>query len=128
MKKVFIPLLLICGILLLFHACRRTELQPESQQELPKADNQYDRFFAVPASSPDEAKAIAGAVKKQNEQFRFVSGVIKKAGYPVWDKARIVNNTAGTVSGRNASDSVPDEVVYIPFVLDSGGTTMLSSP
>lgn len=35
----------------------------------------------------------------------------------------IFDNVSRTVTGRGASGSLPDEVVYVPFVLDSGTTT-----
>lgn len=123
MRRYLLAVLLLFSVLLLFFACRRTELQPHVQNEIIQQNDQYGRFFNVPASSSAEAKAIAAAVKKQNEKFNFLFSVIKSAGYPVWDKAKVINYNNGTISAKQSSDPVTGEVVYVPFVLDSGNTT-----
>lgn len=120
MRKLIISLLLVLSAFILFFSCRKPDIV---QAPDTKSQTQDNRFFNVPATASPQVKAIAEAVKRQDANFHFVSEVIKKAGYPIWDKARIHNNVNGTVSGRTTSDSIPDEVVYIPFVLDSGSTT-----
>lgn len=77
MRNYLLPSLFFCSVLLLFFACRRTELQPETQKQPNKASNGYERFFVVPASSSKEAKTIAEAVKKQDAQSHFVSDIIE---------------------------------------------------
>ncbi len=122
MRKYLLYLLLSISAIVLFFACRKTELQPEVQKEIAKQNKQYERFFTVPASAPAQAKAVAEAIKKQNEKYGFLSSVIKSSGYPVWEKTKVVTPGLGLTSGRTAADSAY-EVVYVPFVLDSGKRT-----
>ena len=104
MRKLFLPFFFFLFSIVLFFACRKTEQTPEARQQIAKATDQYDRFFTVPASSSTEVKAIAEAVKKQNAKHNFLASVIKNAGYPVWDKAKLVNFDNGTISGKSSSD------------------------
>ncbi len=101
-----------------FSSCRKPDLVqiPETSIKTQIGD---DRFFNVPLTASPEAKAIAEAIKKQDGKFHFLSSVITKAGYPVWDKAKIINLTNKTITGRSSSDSSGGELVYIPFALDS---------
>ncbi|MDQ6608949.1 MAG: hypothetical protein M3Y85_03920 [Bacteroidota bacterium] len=120
MRKFSIPLLLILSALVLFFSCRKTD---SYQSDIQKTQIKDERFFTVSASASPEVKAIAEAVKKQDDKFHFLSSVIKKAGYPIWDKARIINFNNRTISGRSSSDSSGGELVYIPFALDSQNRT-----
>lgn len=115
MKRFLHLLGFIFLCLLVFFACKKID-QPKPS--LSKNTSPIDRFFTAPADAPDEIKAIAKALKLQNDRHGYLSDVVKKAGYPVWDKARIVNLSNEEVTGKsmNAGDS---EIVYIPFVLDS---------
>ena len=111
MRKFYMPLFFVVSLLLIFLSCRRNELQSNE----PKPSDEYSRFFTMPASSAPQAKAIAEAVKKQNQKHKFLSSLIKKAGYPRWDKAKVINHADRTTSGRGSAE----ELVYIPLVRDS---------
>jgi hypothetical protein len=92
-------------------ACKKSDSVQKT--ELPT-----DRFFTVSSDVPKEIKAIAQALKKQNDKYNYLSSIKKKAGYPRWDKARIVNFGNKTITGRG-SDDASGEIVYVPFVRDS---------
>jgi hypothetical protein len=105
MRKFILPLLLFCSTIILFFSCRKTDVQNDSK----KPDELEERFFTVPAASSPQVKAIAGAVKKQNDKHHFLASLVQKAGYPRWDKAKIINYNNRTVTGRDTSSS--DELV-----------------
>jgi hypothetical protein len=112
MRKLFTSTFLFLSlIIVLFFSCKKTD----SAQEEPAPP--VDRFFSAPSNAPNEIKLVAKTLEKQNDQFNYLSSITKKAGYPRWDKARVVNFEKGLVS--KGEDEMSGEVVYIPFVRDS---------
>lgn len=77
------------------------------------------RFFADHTPQDTLVKSILGFVKRENEKHQFVNKLIKKIGYPYWDKALVVRGSHGS-NGRGHSDST--STIFIPFVLDSANT------
>lgn len=118
MRKFIAPLLLLSTALILFFSCRRAEIE---NPETP--DAQSNRFFNVPSNASPQIKAVAEAIKKQNEKFGFLSSIIKKGGYPRWDKVKLVDHDKKTITQKTASDSGSGQTLYIPFVLDTQSTT-----
>lgn len=112
MRKQFTPVLLFLSLIIILFSCKKTD---SIRDEAPPP---VDRFFSAPSNSPKEIKAIAQALKKQNDQFNYLSSITKRAGYPRWDKARIANYDKGTITARG-SEEASGEFVYIPFVKDS---------
>jgi hypothetical protein len=93
-------------------SCRKTDAVPENQSAKP------EKFFELPSDAPKQLKAVAQAIEIQNERHQFLSSVIKSSGYPIWDKARIVDFNNRKMSGRGNGEET-GEVIYVPFVRDS---------
>lgn len=114
MRKLPSLLLFSCCVLLLFHACRKTDAPASSPSSTPE-----ERYFALSSTAPVQVKAVAEAVNKQNEKFNFLSSVIKKAGYPHWDKAKLVSLESARITGRGDAGNAGGDLVFVPFALDS---------
>jgi hypothetical protein len=69
-------------------------------------------FFAVPSDAPQEIKAVAKSMERQNQQRPYLDKVIERAGMPQWNKVRLLQTGAGSKSRGQANGAV----VYIPFV------------
>lgn len=119
MRDLSRSFLLLCSALTIFYACRKTDA-PMAASTPPE---KVERFFTVPSGAPSEASVIAAAMEKQNRQFKFLSSLTKKAGYPVWDKIKVVHHDLTTINGKNTNESTSGETVFVPFVLDSQNKT-----
>lgn len=73
----------------------------------------------VPPSASQQVRAIINAVQKQNGQFNFLASVINRAGYPIWDKAKLVSMGNSRINGRDVTGAPGGEIVYVPFARDS---------
>lgn len=88
---------------------------------MPKVDIQKGditpnvaRFFALPASAPLSVKRVANELKRQNERKGFITNIIAKEGYAIWEHSlvRPVNSATAARGGRSS-----DTVVIVPLVL-----------
>ena len=107
---VFAAFLALVGI---YISCRKTDqvnrsVIPDSQADL--------KFFSEHRSSDPLVIALSQFVKNENAKYGFVNKLVKKIGYPRWDKS-IVTSGKGRKNGRSAEDST--NTVFIPFVADS---------
>jgi hypothetical protein len=100
---------------LVFHACRKIDYNRD--KKLGIFVNNSERFFKVPANTDPLVKAIAEKIKRQNDAAKFVDGLSKKIGFPVWNKSMIASSSE-TFQRRTTSDSLMN-YTYIPFALDS---------
>jgi hypothetical protein len=101
MATLLCLLLILMGI---FFACKKTEPQ-EIKKNNPKP---VDRFFDIPEMTDSTVIAVAATVKRQSEERHLVDKLIDRAGYPVWDKARV-----------SIKDNPNEKQVFIPFVQDA---------
>lgn len=105
-------------------ACRKTDrmANPGIQKEKTNTEN----FFTIPSGTDPRVKSIAEHMKKQNETLKFADALIKNAGYPRWEKAKIYStanlNTLLT-EGENPEDTT---VIYVPFTLDNATSAILT--
>jgi len=116
--KYSYPLLLFYLVALtLIISCKKLDqLTVEETKQFVKSES---RFFTDHAPKDTLVKSVLGFVKRENEKHQFVDNLIKKIGYPYWDKAIIARRGNG-FSGRATSDST--NTVFIPFVMDSAKT------
>jgi hypothetical protein len=77
------------------------------------------RFFKEHTSANLIVQAANGFVRRENEKYHFAEEVIKRVGYPYWDKS-MIRKTASKSGRGNSGDS--STLVYIPFVKDSMNT------
>ncbi|TMI71915.1 MAG: hypothetical protein E6H09_11910 [Bacteroidetes bacterium] len=87
--------------------------------EKTSATARESKFFTNHTPADPLIKSVLGFVKRENEKHQFVNELIKKIGYPYWDKAIVAPRRAGANS-RVDSDST--NTIFIPFVLDSAKT------
>lgn len=73
-----------------------------------------EKFFSVQSGTDPIVIALAEKIKRQDSKYNFVPSVVKKAGYPVWHKAKVA--TSGGQLNRVADGELQ---VFIPFVVDS---------
>jgi hypothetical protein len=93
----------------LFTACRKTDIPPEEKISISKEE----KFFKTNAPTLPVINSIISFLERKNQENNFVNLTIERAGYPVWDKALIVNNE----DGAYITESEPAATVYIPLVL-----------
>jgi hypothetical protein len=96
----------IAIILITAQACRKMD-KPKEQT----ADLLRERFFAIQPNTHPLVAAIAASIKRQDVKRDLVPGVVRKAGMPVWDKAKI---SSSSISARNGEG----DQVFIPFVME----------
>lgn len=103
-------------LLSLIISCRKIDHIIEKEEPTIKSES---GFFTSHLPKDSLVKSVLNFVKRENEKHQFVNKLIKKIGYPYWDKAIVVRGRHGA-NGRSYSDST--NTVFIPFVLDSANT------
>ena len=98
---------------LLIISCRKVE---QTIAEEPSIAKQESKFFTNHPATDSLVQDILGFVKRENDKYHFVDNLIKKIGYPYWDKSLTIRKGAGA-NTRTTTDSA--NTTYIPFVLDS---------
>lgn len=63
--------------------------------------NKTERFFSKTVIVNPQVKHIYDVLKRQNEQTNFVNKLPENAGYPIWDKVKIIKEATTTV--RNST-------------------------
>ncbi len=116
-RKQLIPVILFVVItaIVVINSCRRIQ-----HEELlaPKENSNETRFFNVPSTVDPIIKALANKIYRQNEKYHFVNDLVKRVGFPVWDKSLIVTNQGvRAASARVMDDSTT--LIYVPFAIDS---------
>jgi hypothetical protein len=105
--KIFLFVLVAATV---YAACRKTD----SQLEKPVSVSPESRFFESNRSSDPLEKALVNFVKGQNDEKGFVEKVIKKIGYPRWNKAITIQKAS-----QPGLETIDTTITYIPFVRDS---------
>lgn len=100
---------------ILYVSCRKTDFKIENTASEP---NNKSKFFDEYAPTNPSIKSVAGFVKRENEKYGFEKQLIKRIGFPRWDKA-LVFKTKPVSSEGIGTETVAEEIVYIPFVRDS---------
>lgn len=109
---------IIAGVFF-FSACRKTDEQ--IKQDVTRRLSATEKLFYLPPSTNPKVKEIVLSMKKQNETLKFADALIKNAGYPRWEKAKIystINPNTLHTEGENSEDTA---AIYVPFTL--GNTT-----
>jgi hypothetical protein len=76
----------------IFFGCRKLDRQIEPLSQ----DKSEEKFFTTPENISNELKGVVDDIKKQNDQYHFVSAFAAKNGLPVWSK--VVSNVSITNS------------------------------
>ena len=105
---------------LIINSCRKIDQSTDVNNI--KKENVRTNFFKMSASVDPIVRSIAQSIKLQDEKRDFIPRLIKKAGFAIWDKAKLLRKNV------NASESVVTETnqsqtVIIPFVLEDENTT-----
>src|SRR5688572_28807783 len=111
MQNLKSSLLVTCFIVAAFLACKKMDVGQKNHLELPAHS-----FFMVPQTTKNEVKAIAQNLKQDNDKHNFVNKVIRNAGFPKWDKAKIVKYDNGILQSKESTSDFIGEIIYIPFV------------
>ncbi len=114
--------LIVFSVLLtafILNACRKVD-RPKDDKVMDESAMRKKFFTIKPGTDPTVA-AIAASVKRQDEKKNIVKKLANKAGYPLWDKAKI---TKGNPYGQRGSSETEDEdQVFIPFVQQDSNST-----
>ena len=97
--------------MLLINACRKTDIKPEQVQNNELAS----KFFNSHTSTDPHIQALNKFLKAKNEKYNFIRGIVKKVGFPYWNKSLSVSKAGSQV--RNLTEN--ETLTYIPFVRDS---------
>lgn len=106
---IFLLSLTVLIVFFVIHACRKLDRRSNL------VIDQKERFFRTSASTNPTVAAIASKIKRQDARSNYVPYLIKHAGFPVWDKAKVT--LGSNASARQAAEGVQE--VFIPFVIDS---------
>jgi hypothetical protein len=112
-------LTLLVFLILLYSSCRKND-RIEEPGNSQKPQTVTEKFFIIPATTNLTVKAIAASIVRQNAKNKFVEDLVKKIGYPRWDKAMIAN-PSGII--RSESEGGYNSIVYIPFTIPDSNTT-----
>jgi hypothetical protein len=104
-------------------ACRKADHETAKRDDSDNIVINIDKFFNVPASAPTVLKAIAGSMQKHNDTLKFADVLIKRAGYPRWDKAIVQTTKNKTHREQSGGDTT---IVYLPFSFGTATSAVLT--
>jgi len=115
-KQKSFPFWFVLFSLLFYFSCRK------SDSGIPAAEKPVstNRFFNLPESADPRLKSIAQSIMAQEKEHPFLNDFTKRAGWPIWDKVKIVSPRNMPNSRETGADS--GALVYIPFVKDNTST------
>jgi hypothetical protein len=116
-SKFKLFLLLVCGVLF-YAGCRKLD-RVEEPKSSPKPQTVTERFFTIPVTTNPLVKTIAQSILKKNETVKFVEDLVKRIGYPRWDKAMIASSSGVRIESTSDSSTL----LYIPFAIPDSNTT-----
>jgi hypothetical protein len=79
MKSKLLLIAISIGVIPYF-SCRRV---PDVSFE----QNYEQRFFTVPGNTHPLVKSLAEKIRQQNQRYGFINGLVKRAGYALWNKS-----------------------------------------
>lgn len=102
--SLILTLLLTAGFsFLISQGCRKMD-------KPPSIDLTKEKFFRVKSGTDPLVIAIANNIQQQDHKRNLTGKLIKKAGFPIWEKAVISKTNA---QGRNMES---EQQVFIPFI------------
>lgn len=119
--------------IIIIDACRKPDFEAEADNpdKPTTVDGITKKFFTVPVGTNEKVKAMAAVIQRENEKRHFVEALVKKAGYPRWDKAIIekVNKKIGIQTEDGDDDDEEEEektAIYVPFTLSNSTAAVLT--
>ncbi len=115
---IFISVFLSGTVFLFYVSCRKIDqavaenLPPQEEHANPEA-----KFFAEHPPQHPIVTAIHGWVKRHNDEKPFIKTFIERAGYPRWDKAKVIPRPAMMLETEDSATAY--DYAYIPFVQES---------
>lgn len=95
--------LLSAGLLfVIIESCRKMD-KPQT------ADSEKEKFFRTDPNTDPLVKAIAANIRRQDNKRNLTGKLIRKAGFPAWDKAQI------SKAGHQSRITEGEQQVFIPF-------------
>lgn len=120
---VFIASALIFTSLFFINACRKTE-QKASDTENESAFALRQKFFVIQPGTHPAVTAIAENIKRQDKQNDFVPGLSGRAGFPLWQKARMfTGENNGNTLAKTGSELDFGGLIVIPFIKEEQNVT-----
>ncbi len=104
--------------MIVFFSCRKKDLVEETLN-VSKSVTVTEKFFTIPVTTNPLVKTIAQSILKKNEKAKFVEDLVKRIGYPRWDKAMIASSSGVRI--ESISDS--STLLYVPFAIPDSNTT-----
>ncbi len=111
-KQNSLAFCLVLFSLLFYASCRKTDFGAPAEKP-----TSIDRFFNVPESADPRLKSIVRSIKAQEKEHPFLEKFIRKTGWPVWAKAKVIANN--NLNGGRESTVDSSALVYVPFVQDN---------
>ncbi len=110
----FLLSLAMLTVFFVIHACRKLDKQSHVKPDLVR-----EKFFTTSGTTNASVLAIAASIRRQDTKRNFVPSLVKKAGYPRWDKSKVSTRTA---SARGQSGGAAEQI-FIPFVSEEEDQT-----
>lgn len=111
--------LLFFVLILTYSACRKVDKTSDLQAPT-KTISVTEKFFTLPANTKTLVKAISQIIFRQNEKEKFVEELVKKIGYPKWEKA-IWSKQYGAM--QTESGNTHNNIIYLPFAIPDSIST-----
>lgn len=114
-------LLFLClsfgAFLIAVNSCRKIDFERTKAEDIASI---RARFLRTTSTTHPAVKAIAQSIERQDAARNFIPRLAKRAGFPLWDKAKVSGRPSPAARGQSSSD---DQMLFIPFVRDSFATT-----
>lgn len=123
-KRLLIFFSVLLSVIII-DACRKIDRELEKPKDANDPVVMADKFFTIPAGTHPKVKAIAASMQKQNATLKFTEPLIKNAGYPLWDKAKVYTRQDAL---RTEGEEEPEDttIVYVPFSLANSTSAIMT--
>jgi hypothetical protein len=99
----------VCLVMIVVvQACRKLD---DSRKPIPYDPN-IGRFLTLPPGTDTTVRVLAPLIRRQHEKRGTIYKLIRNAGFPLWDKAKVFRKGPGD-----------GERIYIPFAKDGKNQT-----
>ena len=114
MRSGTILLCIIVTFIVLFQqSCKKIDINNDARESNPEIIN---KFFNLPANTPNAVKRVAAELERQNKMTGFISSFATKEGFIRWNKANISIGKHLSSTGKGEEE---DTTVILPYQLES---------
>lgn len=87
--------------------------------DFPFHDSIEQKFFTTSNNTHQIVKSLSQKISQQNEQYHFVRSLVKRIGFPYWDRSILSSTKQNNFRGEGGLDTT---LIYIPFIKETSNT------